>query len=95
MIRRKKRKHCVREGQPLLALDGGEPGVGAGFRARCGGVRTGDPGAERGGCVHAGVFGVGSGHELRHKNIPTVLVHRRVLPAMDGSSVCSHRTRSL
>jgi uncharacterized repeat protein (TIGR03803 family) len=29
------------------------------------------------------------------KNIPTVLVHRRVLPAMDGSSVCSHRTRSL
>ena len=23
MIRRKKRKHCVREGKPLLALDGG------------------------------------------------------------------------
>ena len=32
--------------------------------ARCGGVRTGDPGAERGGCLHAGVFGLGSGYEL-------------------------------
>ena len=63
-IRRKKRKHCVRVGQPLRVLDGGEPGVGAGLRARCGGVRAGDPGAERGGCLHAGVSGAGSGHQL-------------------------------
>ena len=64
MIRRKKRKHCVREGQAAAGADCGEPGVGAGFCARCGGVRASDPGAERGGCVHAGVFGVGSGHQL-------------------------------
>jgi putative transposase len=35
-------------------LDGGQPGVGAGFRARCGGVRASDPGAERGRCLHPG-----------------------------------------
>jgi len=52
-------------GTTAARLDGGEPGVGAGFPARCGGVRTGDPGAERGGCVHARVFGFGSGHEFR------------------------------
>ena len=62
MIRRKKRKHCVREGKPLLATDFGEPGVGAGLCARCGGVRAGDPGTECGRCVHAGVFGLGSGY---------------------------------
>ena len=65
MIRRKKRKHCVRVGQPAGGADFGEPRVGVGFLARCGGVRAGDPSAERGGCVHAGVFGFGSGHEFR------------------------------
>jgi DEAD/DEAH box helicase domain-containing protein len=39
----------------------GESGVGAGFRARRGGVWTSDPGAERGGRLYAGVFGFGSG----------------------------------
>jgi len=52
-------------GTTVASLDGGEPGMGAGLSARCGGVRTGDPGAERGGCVHARVFGLGSGHEFR------------------------------
>src|SRR5262249_47918239 len=42
----------------------GEPGVGTGFSARCGGVRTGDPSAECGGCIYAGVFGFGSGYEF-------------------------------
>jgi hypothetical protein len=56
-IRRKKRKHCVREGKPLVARTSAN-------RPRRSGVRTSDPGAERGRCVHAGVFGVGSGHEL-------------------------------
>jgi hypothetical protein len=51
MIRRKKRKHCARVGITAAHLDGGELGMGAGFSARCGGVRAGDPGAERGGCV--------------------------------------------
>ena len=36
--------------------DFGEPGVGAGFCARCGGVRANHPGAERGGRLHAGVL---------------------------------------
>jgi transposase InsO family protein len=80
MIRRKKRKHCVRVGKPLRGADFGEPGVGAGFCARCGGVRASDPGAERGGCVHAGVSGVGSGHEFRQ-------------PESDASAGCDHGER--
>jgi len=44
--------------------DFAEPGVGAGFPARCGRGWTNDPGAERGGCLYARVFGVGSGYEL-------------------------------
>jgi hypothetical protein len=51
-------------GKASAGADFGEPGVGAGFSARCGGVRASDPGAERGGCIHAGVFGLGSGHQL-------------------------------
>src|SRR5437867_10246907 len=46
-------------------LDGGEPGVGAGLRARCGGLRAGDPGAEWGGRVHPGMAGTGSRHRYR------------------------------
>ena len=46
------------------SLHGGESGVGAGLRARCGGKRASDPGAERGGCVYAGMSGAGSGHQL-------------------------------
>ena len=64
-IRRKKRKHCVRTGQPLRACTCGESGMGAGLRARRSGKRASDPGAERGGRVHAGVPGAGSGHQLR------------------------------
>src|SRR4029077_12733673 len=41
-------------GTAVASLDGGEPG----------GVWTGDPGAERAGCVHARVLGLGSGYEL-------------------------------
>jgi putative transposase len=52
MIRRKKRKHWVRVGQPLRAWTAANQEW-----ARCGGVWTGDPGAERGGCVHARVLG--------------------------------------
>jgi len=63
MIRRKKRKHCVREGRPLVArtaanqewaLDFVHDAVACGRAIR----------AERGGCLHAGVSGVGSGYEL-------------------------------
>ncbi len=63
-LRRKKRKHCVRVGTAAASLHGGESGVGAGLCARRGGERAGDPGVERGGRVHAGVSGVGSGHQL-------------------------------
>jgi hypothetical protein len=51
-------------GTAAASADGSEPGVGVGFPAGCGGVRAGDPGAECGGCVHAGVFGLGGGYEL-------------------------------
>ena len=51
-------------GTATAGLDSGEPGVGIGFRARCGGLRANDPGAERDGCVHAGMLGLRSGHEL-------------------------------
>jgi putative transposase len=63
-IRRKKRKHCVREGKPLVC----------GLRP----IRSGrwtsyttrwrvphDPSAERGRCLHAGMFVHGSRHQLR------------------------------
>src|SRR5438876_8867491 len=59
-------------------LDGGEPGVGAGLRARCGGLRAGDPGAECGGRVHPGMFGLGSGHQFREpKGVKRHLVCKR------------------
>ena len=45
-------------------LDRGQPGVGTGFCARCSRVRTSDPGVKRGGCVHAGMFGVGSRYKF-------------------------------
>src|SRR5580692_463517 len=51
-------------GQPLLA-DGGEPGMGAGFCARCSGVRTSDSSTERGGCVHARVLEVDTSFDSR------------------------------
>jgi hypothetical protein len=38
--------------------DSGEPEVGAGFPARRGGMRAGDPGAERDGGLHSGVPGL-------------------------------------
>jgi integrase-like protein len=38
--------------------------VGVGLRARCGGERTDDPSAERGGRLHARMFGFGSGHQF-------------------------------
>src|SRR5712692_1450925 len=71
-------EHWAEEAQTLPAdraaaadLDRGEPGVGAGLCARCGGVRASDPGAERGGCVHAGVLGLGSRYELRQPKSDT------------------------
>jgi HTH-like domain len=56
MIRRKKRKHCVREGRPLLARTSANQEWALDFlhdAVECG---PGDPDVERGGCVHAGVF---------------------------------------
>jgi putative transposase len=47
-IRRKKRKHCVREGKPLLVRTAANQGVGLGFCARCRDLWTSDPSAERG-----------------------------------------------
>jgi hypothetical protein len=38
--------------------------MGAGFRARCGGLRSSDPRAERGGRLHARMFGAGGGYLL-------------------------------
>ena len=64
MIRRKKRKHCVREGTPLLArtaanqewaLDFAHDAVACGRSIRVLSVV---------GCVHARVSGVGGGHEF-------------------------------
>jgi HTH-like domain len=64
-LRRKKRKHCVRVGHAIARVDSSEPGMGAGFRARCGGKRASNPSAQRGGRLYARVFGFGSGHQLR------------------------------
>ncbi len=52
-------------GTSAAGLDRGESGVGAGPRARCSGLRVSHPHAERGGRVHTGVSGLGSGHQLR------------------------------
>src|SRR6266478_4344914 len=52
-------------GKAAAGADGGESGVGTGFRARCDGVRAGDPGAERGGRLHERVLGAGGRHQLR------------------------------
>jgi Integrase core domain len=41
------------------AVKGAESGVGIGLRTRCDRSRSCNPSAERGGCVHAGVPGVG------------------------------------
>src|SRR5205807_1712462 len=49
-------------GKAAAGADCGEPGVGFGFCARCGGVRTSDPGVECGGRLHARVSGAGGGH---------------------------------
>jgi putative transposase len=65
-------------GQAAGAADSGEPGVGAGFCARRGGVRAGDPGAERGRRLHAGMSGAGSGHQFRQ-------------PESDPGVGCDHR----
>jgi hypothetical protein len=46
MARPKARKRLVREGSPRPRLRATKPGAGAGFRARCGGERAGDPGAQ-------------------------------------------------
>jgi hypothetical protein len=51
-------------GTAAADLDRGEPGAGAGFRARCGGLRASHPSAEHGGGVHPRVFGAGSGPEF-------------------------------
>jgi len=51
-------------GKASIGADFGEPGVGTGLLARRGVMRTGDPGAERGGCVHARVLGLGSRYGL-------------------------------
>jgi transposase InsO family protein len=63
MIRRKKRKHCVREGKPLLARTSVNQEWGLDFvhdAVQCGrAIRV-----ECGGCLYEGVFGVGSGHEF-------------------------------
>ena len=64
-IRRKKRKHCVREGKAARGANFGQSGVGAGLCARRGRVRPNHPRAERGGCLHARVSGVGSRHQFR------------------------------
>ena len=54
---------CAR-GTTAAELDGSESGMGGGFRARCRGLRTSDPGAECSRCAHARMFGFGSGHEF-------------------------------
>ena len=61
--RRKKRKHCG-GGQAAAGADFGQPGVGSGFCARRGGVRTGDPGAGCGGRLHPAVSGIGGRYEF-------------------------------
>ncbi|HEY6765446.1 MAG TPA: IS3 family transposase [Candidatus Sulfotelmatobacter sp.] len=58
-LKRKKRKHCVRAGKPLVARTSANQEWGAGFCARRGGVRACDPGVERGGRVYTRVFGAG------------------------------------
>jgi putative transposase len=64
MIRRKKRKHCVRVGQPLLARTAANQEWALDFLHDAVGCGAGDPGAECSGCVYAGVFGLGSGYEF-------------------------------
>jgi putative transposase len=72
-IRRKKRKHCVREGKPLVARTAANQEWALDFVQRRGGLRTGDSGAECGGCVHAGVFGLGSRYEFCSRRVTRVL----------------------
>jgi transposase InsO family protein len=78
MIRRKKRKHCVREGKPLIERTAANQEWALDFRARRGGVRTSDPGAERGRCLHTRMFGFGSGCQF-------------CFAAGDASTGCDHR----
>ena len=52
-------------GKAAGGADFGQSGAGVGLRTRCGGVWPHDPSAERGRCVHAGMFVLGSRHQLR------------------------------
>ena len=57
-IRRKKRKHCVREGKPLVVRTSANQEWALDFVHDAGQVRPNHPRAERGGCLHARVSGV-------------------------------------
>jgi hypothetical protein len=60
-------------GKATAGAEFGEPGVGAGFCARCGGVGTGDPGAECGRCLYARVSGFGSDTSFASRRVTRVL----------------------
>lgn len=64
MIRRKKRKHCVRVGHPLRTWTAANQEWALDFANDALACGRAYPGAERSRWIHAEVFSVGSGHQL-------------------------------
>ena len=63
-LRRKKRKHCLRVGQPLRAWTVANQEWALDFVHDAVACGASNPGAECSGRIHTGVFGFGSGREF-------------------------------